>query len=53
MDGKSFDLWQRFLRPGLEILKSDLDLLVRIQNAGGLLDESLHQGFRIDAGADL
>src|SRR5512135_3357316 len=53
MDGKPFDLRQWLLRPGLEILQSDPDLLVRIPSAGGLLGESLHQGFGVEAGADL
>ena len=53
VDGKPFDLRQRLLRPGFEVLQDDPDLLLRVPNAGGLLGESLHQGFGIDAGADL
>src|SRR3954452_16689381 len=53
MDGKPFDLRQRLLRPGLEILQSNPELLVRIPGAGGLLGQSLHQGFGVQTGADL
>ena len=53
MDGKPFDFWQRRLRPGLEILQNDLDLLLRVPSVRSLLGESLHQGFGINTGADL
>src|SRR3954464_13132147 len=53
MDGKSFDLRQRLLRPGLEVLQGDLEPLLLILSVGDLLGEALHQRFLIDAGADL